>query len=163
VKPATTVMAYAGLLSLWCARGKDGHQMDVQRDDTRGGARYALLAADQGPPGSSAPAAPHRTTHLRALDHLAADLRAACHEGTVLTVARITQCTLTAAQLASTSSPTAGHILQCCMVLNHDLYHAFMARQHGRPWETFDGPTLVLAVDDLIAAEHNQLTPDPRP
>ena len=47
------------------------------------------------------------------------------------------------------------------MVLNHDLYRAFMARQHGRPWKTFDGPTLRLAVDDLIAAEHNQPTPDP--
>ena len=52
-------------------------------------------------------------------------------------------------------------MLQRRMVLNDDLYQAFMARQHGRPWKTFDGPTLVLAVDDLIAAEHNQPTSDP--
>jgi hypothetical protein len=54
-------------------------------------------------------------------------------------------------------------MLQRRMVLNHDLYQAFMARQHGRPWKTFDGTTLVMAVDDLIAAEHNQPTRDPGP
>ena len=135
--------------------------MDVHREETRGVARDGVPAADQGPPGSSAPAAPYRTTHLLALDHLASDLRAACHDGTLLTWAHIMQCTLTAAQYASTSSPTAGHMLQRRMVLNHDLYQAFMARKHGLPWKTYDGTTLLLAVDDLIAAEHNQPTSDP--
>jgi len=156
VKPATTAMAHAGFLSLRCARGKDGHQMDLPREETRGVAREGVPPTEQGAPGSSAPAAPYRTTHLLALDHLASDLRAACHDGTVLTWAQITQCTLAAAQHASTSSPMVGHMLQRRMVLNHDLYQAFMARQHGRPWKTFDGTTLVMAVDDLIAAEHNQ-------
>ena len=108
--------------------------MDLQREGTRGVAREGVPPADQGPPGSGAPAAPHRTTHLLALDHLASDLRAACPDGTVLTWAHITQCTLTAAQHASTSSPTAGHMLKPRMVLNHDLYRAFMARKHGLPW-----------------------------
>ena len=158
MKPATTamVMARAGLLSLRCARGKDGHQMDLQREEIRAVAREGVPPAEQGPPGSRAPAAPHRTTHLLALDHLASDLRAACHDGTVLTWAHITQCTLTAAQQASTSSPAAGHMLQRRMVLNHDLYQAFMALKHGLPWKTFDGPTLRLSVDDLIAAEHKK-------
>ena len=135
--------------------------MDVHREETRGVARDSVPPADQGPPGSSAPAAPHRTTHLLALDHLASDLRAACPDGTVLTWAQITQCTLTAAQHASTSSPAAGHMLQRRMVLNHDLYQAFMARKHGLPWKTFDSPTLLLAIDDLIAAERTQPTRDP--
>ena len=108
--------------------------MDLQREETRGVAREGVPPADQGPPGSSAPAAPHRTTHLLALDHVAADLRAACRVGAVLAWAHITQCTLTAAQHASASSPTAGHMLQPRMVMNHDLYRAFMARKHGLPW-----------------------------
>ena len=153
-------MAYAGLLSLWCARGKDGHQMDVHREETSGVARDSVPPADQAPAGSSAPAVPPRTTQRLALDHLAADLRAACPEGTLLTWAQITQCTLTAAHQASTSSRAAGHMLQRRMVLNHDLYQAFMARKHGLPWQAFDGSTLLLAVDDLIAAEHNQPTSD---
>src|SRR2546425_13299322 len=99
-------MARAGLLSLRCACGKDGHQMDLQREETRGVAREGVPPADQGPPGSRAPAAPHRTPHLLALDHLASDLRAACRDGAVLTWAHITQATRTAAQHASTSSPT---------------------------------------------------------
>ena len=135
--------------------------MDLQREEIRGAAREGVPPADQGSAGSSAPAAPHRTPHLLALDHLASDLRAACRDGAVLTWAHITQCTLTAAQHASTSSPVAGHMLQRRMVLNHDLYQAFMARKHGLPWKTYDGTTLLLAVDDLIAAEHNQPTSDP--
>ena len=108
--------------------------MGLQRAETRGVAREGVPPAEQGPPGSSAPAAPHRTTHLLALDHVAADLRAACRDGAVLTWAHITQCTLTAAQHASASSPTAGHMLQPRMVMNHDLYRAFMARTHGLLW-----------------------------
>jgi hypothetical protein len=72
VKPATTAMARAGFLSLRCARGKDGHQMDLQREETRGVAREGVPPTDQGAPGSSAPAAPYRTTHLLALDREAA-------------------------------------------------------------------------------------------
>src|SRR5205809_7266992 len=139
------------LLCLSGARvDKDGRQMDVHREETRGVARDSVPPADQGPPGSSAPAAPHRTTHLLALDHLASDLRAAGHDGTLLTWAHITQCTLTAAQYASTSSPTAGHMLQRRIVLNHDPYQAFTARKHGLPWKTYDGTTLHLAVDELL-------------
>jgi hypothetical protein len=96
--------------------------MDLQREETRGVVREGVPPTDQGSPGSSAPAAPYRTTHLLALDHLVSDLRTACHDGTVLTWAQSTQCTLAAAQHASTSSPSAGHMLQRRMVLNHDLY-----------------------------------------
>ena len=93
--------------------------MDVDRDETSGVARDGVPPADQGPPGSSSPAAPQRTTHLLALDHLAG-LRAACPEGAVLTWAHITQCTLSAAQHVSTASPTAGDSLKRRMVLNLD-------------------------------------------
>ena len=103
-----------------------------------------------------APLAPdQRTTRLRALEHLAADLRATYHDTPIVTWQQIAHCTLSAIQHAHAGSPQAGDTLQQRMTLNHDLDHAFMARKNRQPWKTYDGPTLVIAADDLIAAEHN--------
>lgn len=124
--------------------------MDVHYEETTWG-----IARDGVPS-----AAEQRPIRLMALDHLAAGLQAACPETTSLTWAQVAQCTLSAAQHASTSAPTAGGMLTRRMVLNDGLYDAFMLRKHGQPWTAFDRPTLLLAVDDLIAAEHNRPAPD---
>ena len=137
--------------------------MHLHRDETTGdAARHGVPPADQTPAGSSAPSAPRRaTTHLTALDHLGTGLRAAAPDGAALTWAQITHCTLDAAQQVSTPSSPAGESLKRRMVLNDALYKAFSARQHGRAWQTFDRPTLLLAVADLIDAEHTRPTLDP--
>lgn len=136
--------------------------MHVHRDDTTWGlARYGVRPAGPGPATSSPPDAEQRTTRLIALDHLAAGLRAAGPAATALTWAHVAQCTLAAAQHASTSAPTAGGLLTRRLSLNDALYRAFMVRKHGQRWTTFDHPTLLLAVADLIAAEHTPPTPEP--
>ena len=104
-------------------------------------------------------AAEQRPPRLMALDHLAAGLQAACPETTALTWAQVARCTLSAAQHASTSAPAADGLLTRRMVLNDGLYDAFMLRKHGESWTAFDRPTLLLAVGDLIAAEHNRPAP----
>lgn len=73
----------------------------------------------------------------------------------MVTWQQIAHCTLSAAEHANAGSPHAGDTLQQRMVLNHDLDHAFMARKNRQPWKTYDGPTLLIAADDLIAAEHS--------
>ena len=103
-----------------------------------------------------APLAPdQRTTRLRALEHLAADLRATYHDTPIVTWQQIAHCTLSAIQQANAGSPPAGDTLQQRMVLNHDLDHAFMARKNRQPWKNYDGPTLLIAADDLIAVERS--------
>src|SRR5690348_16417020 len=100
-----------------------------------------------------APLAPEqRTLRLSALEHLAAGLRATYRDTPVVTWQQIAHCTLSAAQHAHAGSPQAGDTLQQRMVLNHDLDQAFVARKNRQPWKTYDGPTLLLAADDLIAA-----------
>lgn len=126
--------------------------MDQHREDTRAALLGGSAVEDQSPAQSRALAVHQRTPQLMALDHLALDLRAACPSGTALSWAQITQCTLSAVQHGSPSTPTTGTSLKRRMALNHDLYRAFMARKRGRPWAMFDGPTLFIAVDDLIAA-----------
>ena len=106
-------------------------------------------------PASAPPAPDLRTPRLVALEHLAADLRATYRDTPVVTWQQIAHCTLSAAQQATAGSPYAGDTVQQRMVLNHDLDQAFMARKNRQPWTTYDGPTLLLAADDLIAAEHN--------
>ena len=137
--------------------------MDRYREDLRDAARAGRPTADRTAAGSSLPAAPQRTAHLRALDHLAAGLRAACPDGAVLSWAQVAQYTLAAAQGADTAASPAGAVLQQRMVLNDDLYRAFMARKQGRAWTGFDGPTLLLAVADVIGAAHSQPPPPPGP
>ena len=68
--------------------------MDRYREDLRDAARAGRPTADRTAAGSSLPAAPQRTAHLRALDHLAAGLRAACPDGAVLSWAQVAQYTL---------------------------------------------------------------------
>ena len=70
-----------------------------------------------------------------------------------MTWQQIAQCTLSAAQQATAASASASDTLQQRMVLNHDLDRAFIARKNRQPWKTYDGPTLLIAAEDLIAAE----------
>lgn len=133
--------------------------MDRNRQATQGRATSSVAPTEQELPGSSPPDVQDRTPQRMALDHLAWGLRAAGPAATAMTWAQVAQRTLAAAQHASALAPTAGALLQRRMVLNDDLYRAFSARQYGRAWRTFDGPTLLLATDDLIAAEHVQDTP----
>lgn len=164
VTPATslTLSACAGFfVSPVRGHGKDGHPMDRQHEETREAGGYGVPLAAAVAAEIPAPAALQRTTHLRALDHLAAALRAACSDGALMTWAHIAQCTLSAAQHASPSAATEGNTLRRRMVLNDDLFRAFMARQHGQPWTMFDGPTLLRSVADLIAVERDRPTPDP--
>src|SRR5579863_2745883 len=97
--------------------------MNGYPEETKGVARYGMPPAVR--PGSSPPAAQRSTTHLLALDHLAAGLRAASSTETTMTWAHVTQCTLRAAQDSLTPGAPAGDTLRRRMVLNDTLFDAF--------------------------------------
>ena len=120
----------------------------------------SVPAADEHPSGNRSLEEASRAPHLLALEHLAADLRTACPEGTALTWAEVAHYTLTAAQHASTASPTARGGLKRRELINDGLYRAFMTRKHGQPWTKFDSTTLLLAVGDLVEAEHARPMPE---
>lgn len=139
--------------------------MDLHLDEARdrAGATPGLQpdAPDAaGPAGGDPPAADPQTRHLMALEHLASGLRAICDHAAAVSWARMAACTLDAATYTSTSTTTTGDVLRRRMVLNHELDHAFAARNHRHPWTEYDSTTVLLAVDDLIAAEHTRPTPD---
>ena len=129
--------------------------MDGYHDNTAGS-----VAGDGVPPESNQPAASAQTLRLSALDHLTTGLRDAGHEATAMSWAHVAQYTLSAVQHASASSARADGLLTRRLALNDDLYHAFSARKRGQPWTIFDGPTVLLAIDDLIAAEQRQPRPE---
>ena len=133
--------------------------MHSNRQDTQGRATSSVAPTEQSLSPSSSLDAQDRTPWRMALDHLAEGLRADGPAATAMTWAHVAQRTLAAAQHAGTVAPTTGGLLQRRMMLNDDLYRAYSARQSGRAWQTFDGPTLLLATDDLIAAEQSQGTP----
>jgi hypothetical protein len=134
---------------------KDGVLMGRFHEETPR-AKHAGVPPDGVVAPPRAPLAPdQRTLRLSALEHLAAGLRATYRDTPIVTWQQIAHCTLSAAQHAHAASPQAGDTLQQRMVLNHDLDRAFMVRKNRQPWKTYDGPTLLLAADDLIAAERS--------
>ena len=130
--------------------------MDSNRDDTP---RADVQLEPVGTPPHASGPPDQRTARRIALDHLAEGLRAAYHDTPIVTWQQIAQCTLRAAQQGAAASASASDTLQQRMVLNHDLDHAFMARKNRQPWKTYDGPTLLIAAEDLIAAERTHSTP----
>lgn len=74
------------------------------------------------------------------MEHLAARLHVDCDDTAVVRWADLAQCTLTAVQETSPAATTGGAILRRRMALNHDLDHAFAARNQRHPWPFWRRP-----------------------